>query len=184
MRLIDVDKVGLTDFETVMCDGDFKEAFKLLCEKLDDTPTVDAVEVVRCKDCKYSEHWYRDKARCFLWNEDGIEIFEDGYCNYGRRKEMPNMMIFPETVEEFMEQYKIVDSEEVYTNRAELVPISRMKQWFEHTDTKPVKHSRWVRDGFGSRCSACGLYAYRGDDGEPWESPYCPICGAKMDGVE
>lgn len=28
-------------------------------------PSVDAVEVVRCKDCKHSEHWYRDKSRCF-----------------------------------------------------------------------------------------------------------------------
>lgn len=41
------------------------------------------------------------------------------------------MMNFPDTAEEFMEQYKIVDSEEVYTNGAELVPIFRMKQWFE-----------------------------------------------------
>jgi flagellar biosynthesis/type III secretory pathway protein FliH len=41
-------------------------------------------------------------------------------------------MSFPATVDEFMEQYKIVDREEVYTNGAEMVPIFRMKQWFEH----------------------------------------------------
>jgi hypothetical protein len=41
-------------------------------------------------------------------------------------------MSFPATVEEFMESYKIVDREEVYTNGAELIPIFRMKQWFEH----------------------------------------------------
>jgi len=40
-------------------------------------------------------------------------------------------MAFPETVEEFMEQYKIVDRDEVYSNGSELVPIFRMKQWFE-----------------------------------------------------
>ena len=48
------------------------------------------------------------------------------------------MMTFPATVEEFMEQYKIVDDEKVYTNGAELIPIFRMMQWFEHvsaTDT-------------------------------------------------
>ena len=45
---------------------------------------------------------------------------------------MADMMTFPNTVEEFMEQYKIVDTEEVYTNGAELVPIFRMMQWFEH----------------------------------------------------
>ena len=51
---------------------------------------------------------------------------------------MSDMMTFPATVEEFMEQYKIVDSEKVYTNGADLIPIFRMMQWFEHvsaTDT-------------------------------------------------
>ena len=51
---------------------------------------------------------------------------------------MSDMMTFPATVEEFMEQYKIVDDEKVYTNGADLVPIFRMMQWFEHvsaTDT-------------------------------------------------
>lgn len=40
-------------------------------------------------------------------------------------------MYFPDTVEEFMERYAIVDSKQVYTNGVELVPIFRMKQWFE-----------------------------------------------------
>lgn len=43
-------------------------------------------EIVRCKDCKYSEHWYKDKTRCFLWHETGIDVFEDGYCNYAKRR--------------------------------------------------------------------------------------------------
>ena len=42
---------------------------------------------------------------------------------------MGEVMTFPKTVDEFMEEYKIIDSEEVYTNGAELVPILRMKQW-------------------------------------------------------
>lgn len=51
---------------------------------------------------------------------------------------MSDMMTFPITVEEFMEQYKVVDTEKIYTNGVELVPIFRMMQWFEHvsaTDT-------------------------------------------------
>ena len=43
-------------------------------------------ELVRCKDCKHSEEWYGDKRRCFLWHESGIDVFEDGFCNYGKRK--------------------------------------------------------------------------------------------------
>ena len=50
-------------------------------------PSVDAVPVVRCKDCKNSEHWYKDRRRCFLWNEDGVSVFDDGFCNYGERGE-------------------------------------------------------------------------------------------------
>lgn len=43
---------------------------------------------------------------------------------------MGEIMQFPETVEEFMQQYKITDTQQVYTNGTELVPIFRMKQWF------------------------------------------------------
>ena len=51
---------------------------------------------------------------------------------------MSDMMEFPETVKEFMEEYKIVDRDEVYTNGAELVPIFRMEQWFEHEKAKEM----------------------------------------------
>lgn len=43
-----------------------------------------------------------------------------------------DIMTFPDTVEEFMEQYKMVDREQVYSNGCEYVPIFRMKQWFDH----------------------------------------------------
>ena len=45
-------------------------------------------ELVRCKDCKNSEHWYRDKRRCFLWAESGIDVFDDGFCNYGEHSKV------------------------------------------------------------------------------------------------
>lgn len=51
---------------------------------------------------------------------------------------MGEIMQLPETVEEFMQQYKIVDTQQVYTNGAELVPIFRMKQWFE------AHKRRWI----------------------------------------
>lgn len=55
---------------------------KFLEENYEITPKKPAVQ---CKDCKYSEHWYKDKRRCFLWNEAGIDVFEDGFCSYGER---------------------------------------------------------------------------------------------------
>ena len=44
------------------------------------------LEIIRCKDCKHSEFWYRDKRRCFLWHKEGIDVFEDGFCNYAERR--------------------------------------------------------------------------------------------------
>ena len=63
---------------------------------------------------------------------------------------MGDMMTFPATVEEFMEQYKMTDTEHVYSNGTEYIPIYRMKQWFEHcrhqqfptTDAVPVVRCR------------------------------------------
>lgn len=52
---------------------------------------------------------------------------------------MSETMVFPETVDEFMEYYKITDTEGVYTNGADLVPIYRMKQWFNHVANSGVK---------------------------------------------
>ena len=49
-------------------------------------------------------------------------------------------MMFPNTVREFMEQFKMVDTEQIYSNGIEYVPIFRMEQWFAHqADT-----SRWI----------------------------------------
>ena len=56
-------------------------AAKELMEYLKEQP-----EIVHCGDCEYSEYWYRDKVRCFLWHESGIDVFEDGYCNYGKKR--------------------------------------------------------------------------------------------------
>ena len=47
-----------------------------------------------------------------------------------------DIMEFPDTVEEFMEEYKMVDKHEVYSNGIEYVPIFRMEQWFEHCTEK------------------------------------------------
>lgn len=42
----------------------------------------------------------------------------------------------------------------------------------------PVKHGRWVSDGFTWRCSECGK-TYWGRLAQPWN--YCPNCGAKVE---
>ena len=44
-------------------------------------------ELVRCKDCKHSHPWYADRRTCELWTETGVDVFNDGFCSYGERKE-------------------------------------------------------------------------------------------------
>ena len=94
---------------------------------------------------------------------------------------MPDTMSFPKTLDEFMEQYKIVDAEQVYTNGTELVPIFRIKQW---EDAHEPRKGKWIpfleeyHDMF--KCSNCGNITR-----VPFKcsSPpyyYCPNCGAVM----
>jgi hypothetical protein len=107
---------------------------------------------------------------------------------------MSDLMTFPDTVEEFMERYKVIDTMQVYTNGAELVPIFRMKQWFEHLLTAEPRTGKWVPYEFGDerwhKCTACGtadMYKTRveRDNGEVHYLTavrnYCPHCGAMME---
>ena len=45
---------------------------------------------------------------------------------------MSECMMFPGKWEKFIEDYSFVDSEEVYTNGTELVPVFRVEQMVEH----------------------------------------------------
>ena len=48
-RLIDADFLGLTDMEIIMCDGDYKEALKMLIDKIEHAPTIELEpKWVRC----------------------------------------------------------------------------------------------------------------------------------------
>lgn len=56
-------------------------------EYLNNRPTIDAVPVVRCKDCK---HWKScsgatEHVKCCEWA--GYMVGENGYCVYGEVKE-------------------------------------------------------------------------------------------------
>lgn len=45
---------------------------------------------------------------------------------------MGEVVLFPDTFEEFVEQYKIVDTKNVYTNGADLIPVFRVERWLHH----------------------------------------------------
>ena len=105
MRLIDADALmkvlGITDMDCDKCEwqsgygsycsrgNDFTDA----CSAIEDAPTIDAVEVVRCKDCRYYEimQLKRDgtddrrykPSLCVLHNRN---FDEDYFCADGERK--------------------------------------------------------------------------------------------------
>ena len=55
---------------------------------LQEAPTVDAVEVVRCKDCKYGEVDDADFHDQYLCNISGSDWnCGNHFCSYGERKE-------------------------------------------------------------------------------------------------
>ena len=57
------------------------------CFEVEDAPTVDAVEVVRCKDCK---HWDKDALWCNInsaqFNDSNYTWYAENFCSYGERR--------------------------------------------------------------------------------------------------
>ena len=84
-RFIDANKANIQDIECGFgCSTDLwsvDEWFKSL-------PTVDAVEVVRCKDCKYYEIG-KDYLPYCNHCDGGIADYprKDDFCSYGERKD-------------------------------------------------------------------------------------------------
>lgn len=80
-RLIDVDKLNkrLDAREWFCRDPELGKVFSMINE----APTVDAVPVIRCKDCKY---WGADGYRYGCKYATGV-MFENDYCSRAERKD-------------------------------------------------------------------------------------------------
>lgn len=92
---------------------------------------------------------------------------------------MADMMQFPETWEEYEEQYGFTDKEEIYTNGSRLIQSFRVKQWLDHI--KPKK-GHYIDNGLMWRCSECGCETRIM---KKYNVPnFCPACGADMRGEE
>lgn len=103
MRLVDADAILKADENSdkalVLGSGKSLEiAYALLKKKVADAPTVDAVPVVRCKDCTKFEQkgkYYNGRpfGYCYHWDyEEGSspnEVDGDDFCSYGERRDKP-----------------------------------------------------------------------------------------------
>lgn len=84
MRLIDADEEAKWASEHIL---DAKDRYGIL-DFLRDCSTVDAIPVVRCKDCKYGDYDSKpDGAMVCLRTKDGFWRKETDFCSYGERKD-------------------------------------------------------------------------------------------------
>ena len=89
-RLIDAHALmkAIRSFRWIGVPNTLKLMFDYLKIIINEQPTVDAVEVVRCKDCQYSgtdscPTWYEDRMTYRdCWHLDG----DNDFCSYGERR--------------------------------------------------------------------------------------------------
>ena len=88
MRPIDADAIA--DFIEAMyksAEGHARSAYRICLEEVLEAPTIDAVPVVRCKDCdrkrvkKYDDH---NELYCLVYD---VIVPEKHFCGYAERSE-------------------------------------------------------------------------------------------------
>lgn len=92
MRLIDADELKIY-ISTTFCDTCKRDkgvcsscAFDDVFIAIEDAPTIDAVPVVRCKDCRH-RHEYRNSEYIDCDCTDFYEMDDNDYCCFGERRE-------------------------------------------------------------------------------------------------
>lgn len=88
MRLIDAD--ALIDF--IDC-GHLRNPLEScfserdVVDMLESRPTIDAVPVVRCRECMYRQKAKVNRKGFLICPASGMEITDDDYCSYGAKME-------------------------------------------------------------------------------------------------
>ena len=83
MRLIDADALDKRRIDYIV-DG-YAESVNDMTEwgmAIIEAPTIDAVEVVRCKDCI---HYESDGGALMVCRIDDMVVDDDDYCSYGEK---------------------------------------------------------------------------------------------------
>lgn len=86
MRLIDADELLKHKYHD---SNRYENA--VACYYICNAPTIDAVEVVRCKDCMFSKVYQNDSSGvmgrfCEAFTQVRM-VSDDDFCSYGERKE-------------------------------------------------------------------------------------------------
>ena len=91
MRLIDADKINYHEHTECMGHGDFETVRTVTDKEIAEIPTVDAVEVVRCRYCKYyvkfESSLIGEVMCCTGQGSVNIQKQPDDFCSCGKRKD-------------------------------------------------------------------------------------------------
>ena len=87
MRLIDVDDLGVSRCSKDVLPAAYCAGWNGLLGLIEKAPTVDAVIVTRCKDCKYLVNATVNANGFLICDISDMEIAPDDFCSYGEPKE-------------------------------------------------------------------------------------------------
>lgn len=87
MRLIDVDDLGVGRCSKDVLPAAYCAGWNGLLGLIEKAPTVDAVVVTRCKDCKYLVNATVNANGFLICDVSDMEIAPDDFCSYGEPKE-------------------------------------------------------------------------------------------------
>lgn len=82
MRPIDADELKKQSYVSTDWDSDGIHLRVVDESDIDNAPTIDVVEVVRCEDCLFFEHYW-----CALHENT---MYDNDFCSYGERKDGNN----------------------------------------------------------------------------------------------
>ena len=86
MRLVDADAMREDWLENG--ENEYVYDTNAILDSIDEQPTIDAVPVVRCKDCK-RRHWYQEPCHgksVHVCRELDAEVTTDFFCAAGERR--------------------------------------------------------------------------------------------------
>lgn len=100
-RLVDLDTVPhwkITYTTNIRGRDELCETDMVLMKDLENAPAIDAVPVVRCKDCKYAEWWDNfdpPVAQYFCeFMDANVELKDNDFCSKGERRETDDGNLF------------------------------------------------------------------------------------------
>ena len=94
MRLIDVDELGVGRCSKDVLSAAYCAGWNGLLGWIEKAPTVDAVVVTRCKDCKHFNHKRMEcENEAISTDHEGgaqysLNFWLDDFCSYGEPKEV------------------------------------------------------------------------------------------------